>query len=73
MLSLFASDLLEKSPVLAFPIVALVIFVAVFTLVAIRAMRMKKSDVRRLASMPLAPDEGPVSFPRPATGSARHG
>lgn len=60
MLSFFASDLLEKSPVLVYPIVALLIFVGVFTLVSIRAIRMKKPDVQRLASLPLEPDEGPV-------------
>jgi hypothetical protein len=70
MLSFFASDLLEKSPVLVYPIVALVIFVGVFTLVSIRALRMKKPEVARLASLPLEPDQGPVLTSRK---EPRHG
>jgi hypothetical protein len=73
MLSLFASDVLEKSPVLLFPVVALLLFVSVFTFVSFRAIRMRKPDVSRLASLPLENDQGEVHPRRTSSRESQHG
>jgi len=57
MLSLLASEYFENSPLLVLPIVALVIFMAVFTSVTVRALRQDRREIERLARLPLADDE----------------
>jgi hypothetical protein len=53
MLSWISSDFFERSPLLAFPVLALVLFMVVFTANAVRALRTKKPELERLANLPL--------------------
>ena len=52
-MSRFAAEFFSNSPALLYPILALVLFFAVFTGVIIYVMRMKRADVERLARIPL--------------------
>jgi hypothetical protein len=47
------SDFFAASPMLAFPVIALLVFFAVFIAVSLRAIRMANADVDRFAAMPL--------------------
>ena len=49
----FASEFFEQSPVLLYPVIALVLFFIVFLVVLIRVMRMKASDADLCARIPL--------------------
>ena len=49
----FASEFFEQSPVLLFPVIALVLFFTVFLVVVIRVMRMKASEAEHYARIPL--------------------
>ena len=53
MIRWLVSDFFAASPMLAFPIVALLLFLVVFVAVSVRAMRMAGTDVDRFAAMPL--------------------
>ena len=55
----FARDFFQTSPMLLYPIVALLIFISIFAVVAVRTMRMKKGDVLLICS-----DHGFKSFKR---------
>jgi hypothetical protein len=50
-------ELLAQSPLLALPIAALLIFVAVFAVVCVRTMRKKALAYAPIANLPLAPEE----------------
>ena len=54
MLSQFSADFFARSPVLAGPVVALGIFIVVFVAVSVRAARTKKTELDRMAALPLA-------------------
>ena len=56
MLSMMAQSFFNESTVLIWPIVALFIFIAVFTLVTIRTIRTDKESLRAVAGLPLAED-----------------
>jgi len=49
----FASEFFEQSPVLLYPVLALLLFFIVFLVVVIRVVRMKASDVDHYANIPL--------------------
>lgn len=53
MLSQLAADYFARSPVLAFPIIALGIFLLVFIAVSVRALLREKTDLDRMAELPL--------------------
>ena len=52
-----AHDFFAASPVMAAPLVALVLFVIVFVLVSIRVMRTRKGDADRAAHLVLEGEE----------------
>lgn len=54
MLSSIAAEFFGRSPVLALPVIALVLFVAVFVATSVRALLTRKRDVAQLASLPLS-------------------
>lgn len=56
MLSMMAKDFFTQSPLLIFPIAALFIFIAVFTIVTIGVLRTDKESLRAIAGLPLADD-----------------
>jgi cbb3-type cytochrome oxidase subunit 3 len=49
----FASEFFEQSPVLLYPVLALVLFFIVFLVVVVRVMRMKASEADHYAHIPL--------------------
>jgi len=49
----FASEFFEQSPVLLYPVLALVLFFIVFLVVVIRVMRMKAAEADLCARIPL--------------------
>jgi hypothetical protein len=53
MLSQFSADYFARSPVLAFPIVALGVFLLVFLGVSLWAVTRAPRDIERLAALPL--------------------
>ena len=57
MLSWFASDFFARSPMLAYPIVALGIFMTIFVTATLRALFRNKDEVDRLARLPLEADD----------------
>jgi cbb3-type cytochrome oxidase subunit 3 len=52
-MSRFAAEFFAESPVLLYPLIALVLFFTVFLAVIVRVTRMKKSEVDRYAHLPL--------------------
>ena len=50
----FASELFEQSPLLLYPLIALVLFFTVFLVVVVRVTRMKASEADECARIPLA-------------------
>ncbi len=52
-MSRFAAEFFARSPVLLYPLIALVLFFTVFVVVVIRVMRMKASEADRYAHLPL--------------------
>jgi cbb3-type cytochrome oxidase subunit 3 len=54
MLSQLAADYFARSPVLAFPIVALALFMVVFVAVSVRALCRQRAELDQLAALPLA-------------------
>jgi hypothetical protein len=52
-----AHDFFTTSPVMAAPLVALVLFVIVFVLVSLRAIRTQRSDADRAAQLALEGEE----------------
>lgn len=57
MLGWFASDFFARSPVLIYPVIALGLFMTVFISVSLKALFLKKSEVDRLAQLPLSEDD----------------
>lgn len=55
-MSAFIQPLLRHFDVLAFPVVALALFVAVFSAIVVRARRLAPGEVDHLAGMPLSDD-----------------
>jgi hypothetical protein len=47
-------DYFARSPVLAYPVLALAIFLTVFIVVSVRALRARREDVERMAALPLS-------------------
>ena len=60
MLGYMASEFFASSPVLWLPVIALGLFLLAFTILTIRAMRKPKSEIDRLAALPLEPEESQV-------------
>jgi len=56
MLGLMAKDFFTQSPVLLFPIAALIVFTVAFTALTIRTLRQDKSELDEIARAPLADD-----------------
>ncbi len=56
MLSLMAKEFFAQSPVMIFPLVALFLFLAVFTVLSIRAFLRPKEAIEMMAKMPLEGD-----------------
>jgi hypothetical protein len=52
-------QLLQDSPLLVYPLIALFLFVGVFLAVVLRTYTAKEDKLRRVAALPL--DEGPSS------------
>ena len=67
MLSLMAQDFFAKSPVLLFPVLALFLFLIAFAVITWRALRQDRSELDRLARLPLADDAG-TTDPTPRAG-----
>ncbi len=59
MLGRYAAEFFEKSPALIFPLVALGIFVTVFVVLSIRAVRMDRAQTSDLAQLPFEGEESP--------------
>lgn len=57
MLSQFASDFFARSPVLAWPVFALSVFLTVFVAVTVRALLGRRDEMQRLAELPLSDAE----------------
>ena len=60
MLSLMAKEFFSSSPVLMFPIAALILFFVAFTVLTIKAMRKPSDELAALAGMPLIEDDTAV-------------
>jgi hypothetical protein len=56
MLSMMAKSFFSESALLVLPIVSLIIFMVVFSLITIQALRIDKEKVRTMAALPLAED-----------------
>lgn len=57
MISVVAQDFFQRSPVLVFPLIALVIFMGIFTAVSLRTLIKGKRHFERYARMPLEDGE----------------
>lgn len=57
MLRHMSAEFFARSPVLIYPIIALSIFFVVFVVVSLRALRAQKSELDRLAALPLSDSE----------------
>jgi len=57
MLTSIASDFFAKSPLLALPVIAMAIFMTVFTLGAVRTFRTDKKKLDEVANLPFAHEE----------------
>jgi len=49
-------ELLAQSPLLALPLLALVVFVVVFVVTSYRAMTQNKQEIEHASSLPLSED-----------------
>jgi hypothetical protein len=57
MLSLISIDFFARSPVLALPVLAMLLFMVVFVANVVRAFRTREPELDRLASLPFADEE----------------
>ena len=57
MLSAFAAAYYAKSPFLVYPLVAMCIFLVVFVAMGVRAVRLARPEVERMARLPLEADD----------------
>jgi hypothetical protein len=64
MLSALASDFFAASPLMVLPILALLLFLCVFTMATWRALRRKPAELEPLARLPLG-DDDPMTETRP--------
>ena len=62
MLSVMAKGFFESSPLLIFPIAALLLFILVFTAITIRTLWTDAESLQQVAGLPLD-DELPLSKP----------
>lgn len=53
MMRLLTEDFFARSPVLAYPVLAMVLFLAVFLVVSVRALLSRRESLDELARMPL--------------------
>jgi hypothetical protein len=53
MLTQLSADYFSRSPVLAMPVLALMVFLAVFVAVSLRALLGKREEQERMAQLPL--------------------
>jgi hypothetical protein len=61
MISWLASDFFAQSPVLALPVAALLLFMMLFTVMAVRALRLPADEVNSLANLPIASDTASIA------------
>ena len=61
MLSVIAKGYFGSSTVMFFPIVALVIFLVIFTILSIRAFIADPDVIREASLLPLANDQSPIA------------
>ncbi|MDH5490730.1 MAG: hypothetical protein OEY14_02025 [Myxococcales bacterium] len=59
MISLLAQEYFANSPVLIYPLIAMLTFVLVFVAATVRALRMSGEDARRMARLPLETESWP--------------
>lgn len=59
MLGRYAAEFFAKSPALMFPLVALGIFVTVFVVLSIRAIRMDRAQTAGLSQLPFEGEGSP--------------
>lgn len=57
MLTALASDFFAASPLMALPVVALLLFLCVFTAATWRALRKRPAELEPIARLPLGDDE----------------
>ena len=58
MLSQLSSDFFARSPLLAWPVLALGIFMCVFVTVSLRALLSRRDEMQRMAELPIRDSEG---------------
>ncbi len=56
MLSMMAKGFFTDSPLIFFPVLALVIFLVAFTFITIRTLRSSKESLQHVAGLPLSDD-----------------
>ena len=61
MISWMASDYFSQSPVLALPVAALLLFMTLFTVMSVRALRLSSDEVKGLADLPMADDTSRIA------------
>lgn len=61
MLSQIAKNFFADSPVIAYPLVAMVLFMTVFLVITWRTMRRDRSELDALAQLPFADGEASVT------------
>jgi hypothetical protein len=64
MLSFMAQGFFSDNPLVFFPIVALLIFMATFAIITIRALRSDPELISTMASLPLASEESSEASPQ---------
>ena len=57
MLSQLSADFFARSPLLAWPVLALALFLCVFLAVSARALLGKRDDMQRMAALPIDDSE----------------
>lgn len=58
MLSQLSSDFFARSPLLAWPVIALGIFMCVFVSVSVRALLARRDEMQRMAELAIGDSEG---------------
>jgi hypothetical protein len=64
MLSALASEFFAASPLMMLPVMALLLFLGVFTMATWRALRRKPAELEPIARLPLG-DDDPMTEKRP--------
>ena len=62
MLSMMAKGFFTDSPLIFFPVLALVIFMITFTVITVRTLRSSNESLQHVAGLPLIDD--PIDTPR---------